>query len=239
MIDLMHLINQMSGDTYVNVWDCKATLVISGVSEDELNLSDKQREALEKLKDYIIYTVNGGAINISGIYYLDMTSLEILEEILKGNTEVIEKIDVPSEDDIYSTARELIESMQEGDYATVYNSGLACYEGCQGYHTIEYIVKHNGRYILTDNGQAHHAICLGCKEFKILKELTKEEAVERLAEYIKQVAEKSNYTKLEVKNYMLDSELDNAKMLYCEKHKRFYFDDVGCPDCLYEQNSFS
>ena len=239
--DFTHLLGQIYGsNTYVDVWNCQATFIIAGKSEDELELTEKQKEALEKLKNYVIYTVNDGAINFSGHYQLDDVAFSVLREILSTTNEeiidaMIEAISTPTPQEIQEKAKEIIEVMEEGDYVVVYDSGLNCWEGCQGYHNIQYVVFHNGKYILTDNGQAHHAYCQGCEAWVVLKELSREEAIKRLAEYIDKVAEKYNYTKVELENYQLDSEAERAKLLFCEKHKRFFFDYEGCLECYSEE----
>ena len=241
--DFWHLVRMLCGsNTYVDVWNCTAKWIINGIHEDEFidKLTDKQKEALEKLKDYVIYTVNGGAINVSGCYQLDEKALSILKEVLSTKDEeiidtMIEAISEVDEKEIIEKAEELIDLMAEGDYVIVRDSRLdyGCWDGCQGYHNVEYIVYHNNKYILTDNGLGHH-VYSNAEGYTVLKELTRDEAIKYLAEYIKQICERYNYTKLELEDYTIDSELDDAKLLFCEKHKKFYFDYEECYDCYIE-----
>ena len=239
--DLTHLIGQLYGsDTYVNVWNCKAEFCICGKSEEELELTEEQKRALEELKNYIIYTVNNGAINFSGQYQLDDVSYEVLRMILENNIDdALEIISKPSEEDFRERARELISLMDEGDFAVVRDSAIdyGCFDGCQGYHNRQYIAVLNGKLVLVDNGCGHHVstdLYGGCSGYEILREITEDEAIEMLAKFIEQVAERYSYTKVEVESYELDSEAQSCKMLLCKKHNEIYFDYEECPACYYE-----
>ncbi len=238
--DLTHLLSQMHGsNTYVNVWNCQAEFVIGGIYESDFeeNLTEEQSEALEKLKEYIIYTVNDGAINISGMYQLDDIAYEVLRLILENEIEdALEIISQPGEEDFREKAEELISEMDEGDYAIVRDSALdyGCWDGCQGYHNRQYVAMLNEKLVLVDNGDAHHAYSNA--PIEIIKELTEDEAVEMLTEFIKQFAERYNYTKAELENFMLDSEFD-GKMHICEKHNEIYFDYEECQQCYDEHFS--
>lgn len=84
----------------VSVWNCSATLFYGDDSEEKLakkcKLSEKQMNAIDLLKYYIIEAVNGGAINFSGIYYGDQKSLRWLKRILESEEEaekVMEEIE--------------------------------------------------------------------------------------------------------------------------------------------------
>jgi len=239
--DTTHLMGQVCGsDTYVNVWNCQAEFIINGKSEDEMELTEEQKNALEKLKNYIIYTVNNGAINFSGHYHLDELSYEILRMILDGQVnDAMDIISNPSEEDYREKANELISLLDEGDYCIVRNSALdyGCWDGCQGYHNIQYVAMLDGKLVLVDNGCGHHvatSIHGGCSGYEIIKELTEEEAVEMLVDYIKQIADKYNYTKAELENYQMDSECENTKMKICKKHNEIFFDYEECSACYYE-----
>jgi len=94
-------------------------------------------------------------------------------------------------------------------------------------------VKHKNKFILTDNGEAHHALS-NAKPFARYEEISKDEAIKKLADYIKAIVEKYNYTKIDVENYMLDSDAFHDKLLYCEKHKVFYSEYEGCYECHVE-----
>ena len=234
--DMTHLLSQMYGsNTYVNVWNCQAVFIIADKSEEELELTEKQREALEKLKNYVIYTVNDGAINISCQYQLDDVSFEVLRMILENQIDdALYIISEPDEDDFRKKAEELITMMDEGEYVIVKDSALdyGCWEGCQGYHNIQWVAKLNNKLVLVDNGDAHHAYCDANRE--ILRELTENEAITLLSKYIKQVAKRYNYTNVELENYELDSEVEDRKMLFCKKHNEIYFDYEECPQCFYD-----
>jgi len=83
----------------VSVWNCRAALFIGGKSEDGFKLSEEQREAIERWKEYVIYEENGGAINWSGIYYPSPYAVEILKEILAGNPEAVNKLEACDADE--------------------------------------------------------------------------------------------------------------------------------------------
>ena len=231
--DLTHLAAQLGGsDTYVNVWDCRARLIVNGHDEDELNLSDEQRNAIEELKRYVVYTVNQGAINFSGHYHFDDVSLEVLRMILEGDIkDALDVIRKPTDKDFKQKATNLIELMEEGDYCTIYSSALTygCWDGCQGYHNEQYVTLINGKYMLLDNGNAHHALSNSPR--CVVREVSKSEAIEMLADYLRAVACRENYTVAELENYTYDSEY-TSRITICEKHNTYYFPEVeNCPMC--------
>ena len=79
---LMSRANYGSLEVYVNVWDCLAFLVVGEKTEDDFNLSPEQRAWLELVKEKVIYADNGGAINMSGLYYPALETLSKIVEIL-------------------------------------------------------------------------------------------------------------------------------------------------------------
>ncbi len=219
-------------EAYVNVWNCKPEVVINGKSENELNLSEAQKRALEKLKEYVVYTVNNGALNWSGQYPFDDFSLDLLKEILEGKTDVVQQIEKPTDKDFEEKAKELIEELEEGDWQTVYSSALAygCADGCRGYHYEEYVTKKNGELVLFDNGQAHHALCLKPERKTIV--LSKEDAIQKLKEYLSALAERYDWTKRELEDFELESLSTGIKLEYCDRHDFFFFNyEEECPYC--------
>jgi len=232
--DWTHLLGQIHGsNTYVNVWNCRAEFVINNIYESDIEdkLTEEQKEALERLKNYIVYTVNDGALNFSGQYQLDELSFELLGEILQGNTDIIETIEAPSEQEIKAKAEEIILALREGEYVVVRDSSLdyGCWGGCQGYHNVQYVAMLK-KLVLVDNGNAHHALASTAGQYEILREISEQEAIEMLTKYIEQVAEKENYTKVELENYVDDSDF-TGKMKICEKHSEIYFEHEECRQC--------
>jgi len=76
-----------SKDVYVNVWDCRATLIIGDKNEKDLNLSEEQKQILEEWKHYVVVEENEGAYNWSGAYFPSHESLQVLKAILENNLE--------------------------------------------------------------------------------------------------------------------------------------------------------
>ncbi len=244
--DLIHLIGQMHGSpTYVNVWNCQASWIVGNVSLEEYEdrLTDKQKEALEKLAEYVIYTVNDGAINISGQYQLDQLSYRILGEILGARNDedverAIEQIQTPTDEDFEALAREIISILKKEEYegrlVRIYNSMYIwkCWDGCQGYHREIYLTQLNGRlYECGDNYYSHHACSPNGTVWT--KEIDEEEALQRLTNYLSTVAERYNYTKVELQDpedwfeeYLLIDKCDE------HGHYFYYIDEPnGCPRC--------
>lgn len=243
--DFVHLLSQLHGSpTYVDVWNCQASWVIGNVpqSEFEDRLTEKQKEALDELANYVIYTVNDGAINISGQYQLDGLCYEILRKILEAESdeaveEAIALIQKPTDQDIEELAREIIGELKkeerEHDLVQIYNSRYAmnCWDGCQGYHNITYLTQLGGKlYKCGDSYQAHHAIC---PHGGIWAEVAdEEEALSELAAYISEVAGKYNYTKAELQDAR--SWFEDGMWFYeCNEHGYYflYEGDHGCPKC--------
>jgi len=221
-------------EAYIDVWDCKAELIIDGKSEKELRLklSSEQKKALEKLKEYVIYTVNGGAINWSGQYYFDDFSTELLKKILAGELDALDAIEKPTDKDFEEKARKLIEEMEEEEWQTVYSSALAfgCANGCREFHYEEYLTKKDNKLILFDNGKAHHAICINPERKAIV--ISTEEAIQKLTDYLKALANKYNWTKTELKDFEIESSTTVIEVKYCQKHNVFYLNIFdNCPYC--------
>jgi hypothetical protein len=74
-------------DIYVNVWDCRATLIIGSHTEKDLDLSEEQKQILEEWKHYVVVEENEGAYNWSGAYFPSHESLQVLKAILENNLE--------------------------------------------------------------------------------------------------------------------------------------------------------
>lgn len=58
-------------DFFVNVWNCQAQLYLAygGACELAEEVLDLDAEAVQELIDLVVYDDNGGAINMSGLYY--------------------------------------------------------------------------------------------------------------------------------------------------------------------------
>lgn len=179
-------------NAYVDVWNCQAKIMLNKQTPlNEEKLSEQQREALEKLKYYVIYTENGGAINWSGIYPFSYFSLRLLEKILAGDVDVISQIEEPTDEDFRRKAEEMIKSLENDELVLVYDSALACgcSDWCQGYHQHEYITRKDEKYLLVDDGYGHHCTFLVGRENVasigiILREIKVEDAIERLVSYL-------------------------------------------------------
>jgi hypothetical protein len=72
---------------YINVWDCRATLIIGSHTEKDFDLSEEQRQILEEWKHYVVVEENEGAYNWSGAYFPSHESLQVLKAILENNLE--------------------------------------------------------------------------------------------------------------------------------------------------------
>ncbi len=209
-------------DVFICVWDCKAKIVIDGETLDESKLDEKQREAIERLKEYVIYTENNGAINWSGRYEFSNFSLELLERILKGETEAIEEIEDANDEDIEKKAFEMLNELRDNELIEVYNSAIShnCADGCQGYHNHKYITKQNEKLYLVDDGYGHH-VAFSVRGRIVatvgvsMKEISYEEAKERVAEYLRTLVDRYVWTKRELRDYG-KSEL---KLYECDKCK--------------------
>ena len=197
-------------DAKVLVWNCRAILYVNGQPLDEEKLSDKQREAIERIKDYVIYTVNGGAINWSGIYEFDAFSLLLLSKVLKGDTECVKEIDEPEDSDFREVAKRIISGLRSCEGVMVYSSALSCgcSDLCRGYHNHKYVIKsRSGKLGLFDDGFGHHVAfstahgitpTLGARLVKVISE---DEAIELLADYLRLRAERERWTKAELLYY--------------------------------------
>jgi len=191
---------------YVNVYNLQAEIVLdNGEVLNEKELTDSQREAIEKLKSYIIYTVNHGAINFSGEYEFNEIAYEIFNEIMSGNTDAIAEIRDVEEEDIEKRAEELIQNLEDDELIEVYDSGLHCSDYCRGYHNRKFISKRGGEFLLVDNGYGHHvAFSIGRRVVASLgvttEKISKEEAIEMLKEHLRELTKKYNFTVRELKN---------------------------------------
>ncbi|MEM2030739.1 MAG: hypothetical protein QXV35_05280 [Archaeoglobaceae archaeon] len=209
-------------DAFINVWDCKAKIVIDGETLDESKLDEKQREALERLKEYVVYTENNGALNWSGRYEFSEFSLELLERILKGETEAIEEIEDASDEDIEKKAIEMLSELRDNELIEVYDSALSynCADGCQGYHNHKYITKQNNKFYLVDDGYGHHVAFsvagrIVATTGVTMTEISYEEAKERVVEYLRTLVDRYAWTKRELRDHG-KSEL---KLFECDKCK--------------------
>jgi hypothetical protein len=216
---------------YVNAWNCRATIVTTDGELNEDELSEEQREAIEEVKNYIIYTVNRGALNISGQYYPNDTAEKIFEEILRGNCEAIKGIRAITETDITEKARQLISELREHELIEISDTGLQCSEFCHGYHNKRYLTRINGELRVVDDGYGHHVMfssprgviaSLGIS----ISDITEGEALKELSEHIRAIADKYDYTKAELESIDLQQPFELRK---CERCNQLYFDfDEHC-----------
>jgi hypothetical protein len=218
---------------YVNAWNCRATIVTTDGELNEDSMSEKQREAIEALKEYIIYSVNQGALNWSGEYYPDDLAVEIFEEILRGNCEAIQRIGDISDREITEKAREMISELREHELLEISDTGLQCSEFCHGYHNKRYLTRINGELKVVDDGYGHHAMfstprgvvaSLGIS----ISDLTEGEALKELSEHIRAIADKYDYTKAEfesIEDLRLPCELRK-----CERCNQFYYFEHYCEE---------
>jgi hypothetical protein len=215
-------------NTYLNVFDCQAKFLINGKELDEEKLTEKQREALEQLKNYVIYTENSGAINLSGIYSLSSFSFELLQKILSSTDEdeldeIIYQISKPTEKEILEKAVELVENLNDYELIKVRDTKiLLCYDNCQGYHNRAYVTKINNKYYIVDDGYGHHhawskngkvVASLGVE----MNEIAKEEAIQKVKEFLELIVDKYDYTREELDSH----DIENEKLYYCEKCKKY------------------
>jgi len=140
-------------------------------------------------------------------------------------------MEVINQQKIKEMAEEIILALREGEYVVVRDSLLnPFYDVCDGWHTANHIAKLKGKLMLIDYVKSD----LGKKFYEVLREITKEEAVEMLAEhlteYIEYLVEENSYTKEEIEKHIKDSN-PTGKIKVCEKHNEVYFEDERCPDC--------
>jgi hypothetical protein len=187
-----------SEDIYVNVWDCQATLCVGEKTEEDFSLTQEQKDALEKLKEYVIYTENGGAINWSGQYFLSDYSVGLLKAILEGRVDAVSEIEPPTDEDYKIKAKQILNLLKAGEIKAVevYNSIIRCYEGCQGYHVHQWLTYEQGQLIFHRSG-AHHA---GYGDWwgEKAEPITESKALDEIAEWLSQLAKKWDWTKREL-----------------------------------------
>jgi hypothetical protein len=210
IVKLLYPVERLdSEDVYVNVWNCRATLVIGEKTEKDFALSEDQKDALERLKEYVVYTENGGAINWSGQYFLSEYSVGLLKAILEGRTYVINEVDVPTDEDYKIKAEQVLGLLKAGEIKAVevYDSGIRCCEGCQGFHVHQWLTCEQGQLVLHGSG-AHHA---GYGDWwgEKTKVVSESEAFADVVDWLKELAKKWDWTKRE----LLEADLDISEVL--------------------------
>jgi len=194
---------------YINVWNCQASIVLDTKEIlDEDQLTDEQREAVETLKKYVIYTVHESAINRSGLYDFNEVAEDILDDVLRGNTDAVNAIRALTEEDISEKATELIRNLGEKELVEVENSRIAygCSEFCRGYHNHQWLTRIGGALKIVDDGYGHHhGFSRGGRLVTTLgvstSDITEEDALDKLVEYIRTVCDRYDYSIYEVKNW--------------------------------------
>ena len=208
-VRFLYPIGKMDGERVaVSVWDCRARLWIGQKEEGMLNLTEEQKEAIEKWKEYVIYTENGGAINWSGIYLPSPFAVQILKQILRGKVDAVNKIAEPTKEDFQKKVKLLLRALKKGYVkgVEIYNSAIRCHDGCRGYHLIQWLEYKNGQYEKYETGCHHAMLTHGMWDKAFVKTLTKEEAMAEICEWLEELAEKYCWTKYELMNADLSYE---------------------------------
>jgi len=138
-------------------------------------------------------------------------------------------------------AREVILSLQEGEYVIVSDSMLnaGCADTCKDMHNVQYVARLEGKLVVVDDGYTHHKVLLdrlSAGVHSIEEEVTEEEATEMLVDYFVRLIKRDKLTRTELENYTKDSDIAERKMSLCKEHNIegrsiVYFEDEGCPDC--------
>ncbi|MHC1627456.1 MAG: hypothetical protein ACXQTI_01305 [Candidatus Nezhaarchaeales archaeon] len=189
----------MIEEAYINVWDCRATLVVNGRTEDDLDLTEEQKKALEELKMYVIYTVNGGAINWSGIYHFDEYSLDCLKKLLKGDLSWLKTLGEPTDKDFEETAKAVLEELKKGGTEFVYWNPNE--RGLTGFPAV--LTAHEGKlckcYVVwRERPNRWGQLQLVAED--VYKPVSDQEALKLIKERLEDLAIRENWTKKELED---------------------------------------